>query len=167
MRIARILGQDDWLIYARTETGELVYTVIECDPAWLDAPYQGDAIYGSRDWRADNAFMQERVTRNKDSYYWQSCGLDTDGKRLDWPVSQDDAFSERATAHYLTVSGIDNRETLYRSAITYAELHTDSGQAEREEFAQAYADTYMGISEPPSPESFQFYRRVRETELFS
>lgn len=162
--IARVLGQDDWLIFARTADGRLVYIVIECDPTWLSAPHEGDAIYGSREWRADNAFMQEHVTRNADSYHWRECDRDTDGTRLDWPVSEDDGFAARAAAHYLPISGGADRDALYRNAVTYAALNTGYGSDEAEDFAQAYAESYAGIPEPPSPGQFRFYRQVREDE---
>lgn len=98
---ARILGQDDWLIYGRTDDGRLVYTVIETDWHWLETPSRGDAEYGSVAWRIDNSVMQLYVSEHRGEYYWRECDLDTDGTRLDWPESDDADFVNRSRAHYL------------------------------------------------------------------
>lgn len=97
----KILGQDDWLIFARRDDGTLVFTVIETDPAWLDAPNGGQTEYGTDAWRVDNSWMQAHVTRNADSYYWRPCDTDTDGTSLAWPESDDAAFMARSQAAYL------------------------------------------------------------------
>ena len=47
----KVLGQDSWLLFARTATGMLVYTVIETDSP-LEAPHEGLAGHGSPEWRA-------------------------------------------------------------------------------------------------------------------
>ncbi len=165
IKIARMLGQDDWLIFARTEDGRLVYTVIETDPVWLSAPHEGDGIYGSREWRADNAYVLEHVTNHANSYYWRECGSDTDGTYLGWPACDDDGFTAQSARTYLPVPGdlhatAENRDALYRNAITYLSLHTRYGPAFREEVSQAYAGSFSGVIEPMSPAD---YLRARES----
>ena len=96
-----ILGQDDWLIYGRTVTGTLVYTVIETDWHWLESPNKGQAEYGSPAWRVDNTYMQTYVSKHRDGYYWRECDTDTDGKSLAWPSSEDIAFMTHSRKTYL------------------------------------------------------------------
>jgi len=100
--ILRVLGADDWLIFARREDGVLVYTVIEVDPAWLDAPHRGQADFGTAGWRADWTFMLRRVAVHPDRYQWHECDHDTDGTYLGWPESDDDAFVTRSRALHVT-----------------------------------------------------------------
>lgn len=98
----KILGQDDWLVFARRDDGTLVYTVIECDSAWLDAPFKGDAEYGTPEWRIDNTFMHIHVTQNASSYYWQECDHDpVSGEYLGWPEDKDESFMAGSRSHYL------------------------------------------------------------------
>jgi hypothetical protein len=37
----KVIGSDDWLVFAIDKAGQLRYTVIETDPVWLDAPHRG------------------------------------------------------------------------------------------------------------------------------
>jgi hypothetical protein len=109
----KILGQDDWLFYARRDDGTLVYTVIDMDEHWWDAPHRGDCWYPESGrncdgetafvCRRDCAFMLAHVTQNTDNYEWLECGRDTDGSRLDWPESEDAAFMASSRSRYLPV----------------------------------------------------------------
>ncbi len=96
-----ILGQDDWLIYGRTATGTLVYTVIETDWHWLQAPNKGQAEYGSAAWRVDNSYMQQYISGHRDGYVWRECDTDTDGTSLAWPQSDDANFIMQSRKTYL------------------------------------------------------------------
>lgn len=108
---ARILGQDDWLIYGRTADGTLVWTCIELDPYWEDAPHKGqcwDEATGRNccgdtmlTCRIDNSFMLAYVTAHDRDYCWQECGHDTDGTSLAWPESGDEAFTAASRRTYL------------------------------------------------------------------
>ena len=108
----RILGQDDWLIFARKDDGTLVYVVIETDHHWLDAPHKGDC------WdektmrncdgetlfccRRDSAFMQQWVTSHQDDYDWLECGNDpVSGEYLGWDESRDAEFTRSSEERYL------------------------------------------------------------------
>lgn len=99
---AVILGQDDWLIYGRTADGRLIYTVIETDHHWLDAPSRGEAEYGSDAWRADNAYMQHYVSEHRADYDWRECDRDpVSGEYLGWLATRDAYFTTRAADTYL------------------------------------------------------------------
>lgn len=102
----RILGQDDWLIYARRQgrpegDGTLVYTVIETDWHWLETPNGGEARYGSAAWRIDNLWMQFYVERHVAEYCWRECDYDTDGTYLGWPPDKDAEFIRCSNRTYL------------------------------------------------------------------
>jgi hypothetical protein len=100
-----ILGQDDWLIFGRTADGTLVYTVIETDWHWLDAPHGGlgecDCPDDMAACRIDSSWMHLYVSEHRDGYYWQKCNPDIDGTALDWPESEDAAFVARSRQTYL------------------------------------------------------------------
>jgi hypothetical protein len=100
---ARILGQDDWLIFARTADGRLIYTVIETDGRWLDAPHKADCwdeVTGRNccgdtmvTCRLDNSYMLLQVTRHAREYYWQES---------DYPLDvPDNEFAAASRARYL------------------------------------------------------------------
>jgi hypothetical protein len=104
-----ILGQDDWLIYAR---GTLVYTVIETDGHWLDAPHRGDCWNPDTGLNCDNEtrftcrrdclFMLQHVSAHTRDYEWDECGHDpVSGEYLGWPASADADFTARSSAEYL------------------------------------------------------------------
>lgn len=85
-RHLRILGQDDRLLYARTATGVLVYTAIDTDWHWLEAPHEGQAKHGSPEWREDGQFMHDWVSSHPEDYDWQVCDTEP------WPPEADEAF---------------------------------------------------------------------------
>ncbi len=94
-RHLRILGQDDRLLYARTATGVLVYTVIDTDWHWLEAPHEGQAKHGSPEWRGDNQFMHDWVSSHPEDYDWQVYDIEP------WPPAADEAFVSKSAAQYL------------------------------------------------------------------
>lgn len=94
-RHLRILGQDDRLLYARTATGVLVYTAIDTDWHWLEAPHEGQAKHGSPEWREDGQFMHDWVSSHPEDYDWQVCDIEP------WPPEADEAFVQKSGAHYL------------------------------------------------------------------
>jgi hypothetical protein len=107
----KILGQDDWLIFGRTENGTLVYTVIETDWHWLEAPHKGqcwndetgrnccgDTLTACR---IDSAYMLEWVKAHIRDYDWRECDYDTDGTYMGWPESDDEAFMFQSRKTYL------------------------------------------------------------------
>jgi len=94
-RDLKVLGQDDWLLFARTATGVLVYTVVETDWHWLEAPNEGLAKHGSPEWREDNQFMHGWVSGRPEDYDWHVYDIQP------WPREQDDAFVQQSAAHYL------------------------------------------------------------------
>ena len=94
-RDLQVLGQDDWLVFARTATGVLVYTVIETDWHWLEAPHEGLAGHGSPEWREDNQFMHDWVSGRAGDYDWQVYDIEP------WPREEDDAFVNQSAANYL------------------------------------------------------------------
>ena len=98
-RHLRILGQDDRLLYARTATGVLVYTAIDTDWHWLEAPHEGHAKHGSPEWREDGQFMHDWVSSHPEDYDWQVCDIEPDIES--WPPEADEAFVQKSAAHYL------------------------------------------------------------------
>lgn len=108
----RILGQDDWLIFGRTADGRLVYTVIETDWHWLEAPHKGqcwDEETGRNCngetlsvCRIDSSYMLLWITQHKSEYDWRECDHDpVSGEYLGWPESEDAEFMARSRATYL------------------------------------------------------------------
>jgi hypothetical protein len=105
----RILGQDDWLFFARTDEGELVYYVSEMDYHWLETPNQGglhgvaySKYYGSPEWRVDNSWMHMYIVRNADTLFWFPCDNDpVSGEYLGWPPDNDEEFMTKSRATYL------------------------------------------------------------------
>lgn len=108
--IARLLGQDDWLFYARTTGGTLVYYISETDWHWLETPYGGQPVglaeydgyrNSGRD-RIDSSWMHHYVMQHAEELYWQECGMDpVTGEYLGWPESEDEAFVASSRRHYL------------------------------------------------------------------
>jgi hypothetical protein len=112
MKIAKILGQDDWLFYARTDDGTLVYTVQEISPAWWDAPHGGecwDETTGRNcsgdskmTCRIDAGYAQLWVTRHADHLDWHACGNDpVSGEYMGWGPERDQAFMDSSRRNYL------------------------------------------------------------------
>lgn len=109
-RIARVLGQDDWLFYARTADGTLVFYNSEPDWHWLETPNGGQPA-GVEEYnryrrsgqnRVDNSWMHQYVARNADSLSWEECGTDpVSGEYLGWEPAQDDQFMTGSRARYL------------------------------------------------------------------
>jgi hypothetical protein len=108
----KILGQDDWLFYARLADGTLVYTVTETDWHWLEAPHGSDCWNESTGLncdgetkfvcRTDSAYMHEWVTAHAAEYEWYECGTDpVSGEYLGWPESRDEEFTANSRAAYL------------------------------------------------------------------
>lgn len=120
--IAKVLGQDDWLFYARTDSGRLVYWNSESSPAWFSAPHGGFHDCNCPDsmavCRIDASWMQLYVERNKNVpglLYWQNGeGVEfhngpwiTDPSHCDfnealgWPESKDLEFVVNSRKAYL------------------------------------------------------------------
>jgi hypothetical protein len=108
----RVLGQDDWLFFARDAAGVLVFTYTGTDWHWLDAPHRSDCwdpgtmlnCDGETSFccRRDCAWMLARVTACASDYEWEECGNDpVSGAYLGWPASEDAAFTGKAGARYL------------------------------------------------------------------
>lgn len=100
----KLLGQDDWLFYARRDNGVLTCISIENEPAWLDTPHQGEAGHGSDAWREDNAAMNAYIALHAGDpgwFWWRECGRDTDGTPLAWPARHDEAFTAASARNYL------------------------------------------------------------------
>lgn len=77
--ISKMLGVDDWLIFAYVN-GVLSYTICEVWPVWLDTPHKVNAEFRSEadceDWRV----VLEWAEQNKHDLYWREAGFtDTDG----------------------------------------------------------------------------------------
>ncbi|MEV4575954.1 hypothetical protein AB0K16_22180 [Nonomuraea jabiensis] len=98
MHIARILGFDDWLVFARTTSGDLVYTNVETDATWLDAPHGGGAEYDTDAWRTDHAWMLARIQETASSRQWETTvyAFQDDGVEI-----SDDRFAELSARRYL------------------------------------------------------------------
>jgi hypothetical protein len=111
MSIKRILGQDDWLVYARRDDDVLVYTVIETTGLWFDTPHEGDCwdeatgrnCDGETKFvcRKDSTWMHEYIKAHPDKFCWEECGYDTDGTYLGWPPEKDEAFIASSRRTYL------------------------------------------------------------------
>lgn len=110
--IARVLGQDDWLFYARTTDGTLVFYSSELDWHWLETPNGGqpvgieeyDAYERSGRARVDQSWMHRYVVTNANSLYWEECGVDpVSGEYLGWGPAEDDKFTAQSRAHYLAI----------------------------------------------------------------
>ena len=107
----RLLGQDDWLFYARREDGVLVFAITEMNWHWLEAPH------GSGCWnevtgrncdgetrsvcRRDCAWMHAYVRLHLGKFHWRECGHDTDGTYLGWGPERDEAFMASSRGTYL------------------------------------------------------------------
>ena len=108
----KLLGQDDWLFFARRDDGVLVWTVTETDGHWLDAPHGGacwDPVTGRNcdgetktTCRRDCTWMHEYVKAHTGEFGWQECGDDpVSGEYLGWGADQDEAFMVSSRAQYL------------------------------------------------------------------
>ncbi len=86
MLIRNIIGVDDWLVFARTTDDRLVYTNVEMFPEWFDAPCQGDAPYGTHEWRNDWRFLLNWLRTNTRLVVW---------RRADTLSVSDDEFAAR------------------------------------------------------------------------
>lgn len=109
---ATILGQDDWMIVGRTVGGTLVYTVVEMDGRWLDAPHRGDCWDPAtgrncdgetkQACRLDCQFMQDHVAARPGDYDWEEFGDDpVSGEYLGWDPGEDAEFTARSSRNYL------------------------------------------------------------------
>ena len=56
----------------------LVYTAIDTDWHWLEAPHEGHAKHGSPEWREDGQFMHDWVSSHPEDYDWQVCDIEPD-----------------------------------------------------------------------------------------
>jgi hypothetical protein len=97
----KILGQDDWLVFARRDDGVLVYTTIETTGHWLSTPNKGDAEYSTVEWRIDNSWMQAYITEHPEEFDWRECDNDTDGTYMGWGPEEDEEFMLNARRTYL------------------------------------------------------------------
>jgi hypothetical protein len=108
----RLLGQDDWLFFARRDDGTLVYAVTEADGHWLDSPHGGgcwDPATGLNcdgetrfTCRRDCAWMRDHVAAHLDEYDWAECGHDpVSGEYLGWPPEKDAEFEAASRERYL------------------------------------------------------------------
>jgi len=107
-----LLGQDDWLLFARRDDGTLVYTVTETSGAWLDAPHRGECwdpgtglnCDGETRFtcRRDCAWMQDHVRSHPGDFGWSECGYDpVSGEYLGWPPDKDAEFTAASRENYL------------------------------------------------------------------
>lgn len=109
-KIAKVLGQDDWLFFARTVDGTLVYYNSELDWHWLATPNGGQPIEiedyeeyrrSGKD-RVDNSWMHHYVSTSADQLYWEECGTDpVSGEYLGWGPEKDAEFMAGSRARYL------------------------------------------------------------------
>jgi hypothetical protein len=108
----KILGQDDWLFYARRDDGTLVYAVTEADWHWLDTPHGSDCwdpatglnCDGETRFtcRRDCAWMRDHVAAHPHDYDWHECGHDpVSGEYLGWPPERDAEFETSSRENYL------------------------------------------------------------------
>lgn len=108
----KILGQDDWLVFARRDDGVLVYTTIETTGHWLDAPHKGGDCWSEStglnccgetmsSCRIDNSWMQAYVTQHPEEFDWRECDNDTDGTYMGWGPEDDEEFMLNARKTYL------------------------------------------------------------------
>lgn len=98
----RVLGWDDWLIYARADNGDLLYSEHETDPLWLDAPHRGEAVHflGASQCedlkaRVDNSWYLAKVLKHPSRWVWT--------KETEWDLGglSDDEFMEQSRRRYL------------------------------------------------------------------
>jgi hypothetical protein len=107
----KLLGQDDWLFFARREDGTLVYTVVETNWHWLEAPHGGECRPRHRlncdgetrtTCRLDSTWMHEYVRAHMSEFDWQECGDDpVSGEYLGWAPEGDEAFAAKSRRTYL------------------------------------------------------------------
>ena len=110
VKIAMVLGQDDWLFYARTTGGTLVFYNSELDWHWLETPNGGQPVgieqyddyrRSGKD-RIDNSWMHQYIATSADSLCWEECGFDpVSSEYLGWGPDEDDKFMAQSRAHYL------------------------------------------------------------------
>jgi hypothetical protein len=102
-----LLGQDDWLFYARRDDGVLVFTVVETDWHWLEAPHGGECRphhqlncdgEARTTCRLDRTWMHEYVKAHMGDYGWRELDDDTDGTYLGWGPERDEAFMASSRA---------------------------------------------------------------------
>lgn len=107
-----ILGQDDWLFYARTMDGTLVYYVSEIDWHWMETPHKGNCWNEQTGLncdgetkvtcRRDCLFMLGYVWAHANELPWRECGNDpVSGEYMGWPQSDDRAFILNSRDNYL------------------------------------------------------------------
>lgn len=107
-----LLGQDDWLFFARRDDGVLVYTVAENSGYWLDTPHGGGCWNPATGrncdgetkltCRRDCAWMHEYVAAHMSEFDWHECGDDpVSGEYLGWGPEHDEAFMASSRANYL------------------------------------------------------------------
>lgn len=107
-----LLGQDDWLFYARRADGVLVFTVAETDWHWLETPHGADCWNPGTGLncdgetkmtcRLDCTWMHEYVRAHMREYDWEECGDDpVSGEYLGWGPDQDEAFMAASRRNYL------------------------------------------------------------------
>lgn len=68
----KIIGKDDWLVFARRSDGTLVYNVVEGAGLWDDAPNHGDAEYGTPEHAEDWRFCMKVMEEMKSEIDWQT-----------------------------------------------------------------------------------------------
>lgn len=89
MRIERLFGTDDWLVFAAGDGGEVVYTIVETDGYWLDTPSKGEAKFNSEAFHIDWYHMLTHVWNTRDDRVWTPAAfVDTDGSICEVDVTR-------------------------------------------------------------------------------
>lgn len=95
MRISRIIGIDDWSVYARATDGRVVYTIVECISDWCYAPHKGQGEYGSEKWKEDWEFIFATVRDTAHTFVWHPVEEDNPLQ-----ISDDDFARTSARSHF-------------------------------------------------------------------
>lgn len=83
----RVIGSDDWLVFARDSNNKLFSTCVEVHPSWIDMPHRGgydqrfqpvDDYPGSEREKEDWRWMLDLIAEDPDKFSWSQVerGLD-------------------------------------------------------------------------------------------
>ncbi len=85
----RILGIDDWLIFARDLTdGKLYYTNVELHPHWTYTPFGGHQEYGTWKWKRDWSDLLASAIFHPEEFDWTEA---------DYPLNMSDTAFQMQT----------------------------------------------------------------------